>query len=334
MNLPAIIPLVIVILLVILIIIFAIKGLKIISQSETMVIERLGRYNRTLSPGINIIWPFFDKPRTIEWRFIKEDIDGKTIIRKVTTEKIDLRETVYDFPKQNVITRDNVAIEIDALIYFQITDPKRAVYEVSNLPDAIEKLTLTTLRNVIGELDLDETLSSRDTINQKLRIILDDATDKWGVKVNRVELKDIIPPKDIKNAMEKQMKAERDRRAAILEAEGNKQSQILEAEGIKQAEINKAEGMKQALILKASGEAEAKIKIADAEAEIVRRIAKEIGDAGGNPTQYLIALKYIETMREMVSGKDNKIVYLPYEASALLGSVGSLRDMFRKDKSI
>lgn len=328
MNLSISIPIVIIFLLLCLVIFFAIKGFKIISQSETMVIERLGRYHRTLSPGINIIWPFFDKPRTIEWRFIKEDIDGKTIIRKITTEKIDLRETVYDFPKQNVITRDNVAIEIDALIYFQITDPKRAVYEVSNLPDAIEKLTLTTLRNVIGELDLDQTLSSRDTINQKLRTILDEATDKWGVKINRVELKDIIPPEDIKNAMEKQMKAERDRRAAILEAEGKKQSQILEAEGIKQAEINKAEGKKQALILEATGEAEAKIKIAEAEAEMVEKISKAIKEVGGDPTQYLIALKYIETMREMVSGKDNKIVYLPYEASALLGSVGTLRDMF------
>lgn len=322
------IPLTIIGILVVFIVIFAVKGFKIIQQSETMVIERLGRYNRTLSSGINIIWPIFDKPRSIEWKFIKTAVDGKTIVRKETINRIDLRETVYDFPKQNVITRDNVVIEINALLYFQVTDPKRAVYEIANLPDAIEKLTQTTLRNVIGELDLDQTLTSRDTINQKLRAILDEATDKWGVKVNRVELQDITPPKDIKIAMEKQMIAERDRRAAILEAEGKKQSKILEAEGIRQAEINTAEGLKQALILKATGEAEARIKVAEAEANAVAQVTKAIKDAGGNPTTYLIALKYIETMKEMVSGKDNKVVYMPYEASAILGSVGSIRDMF------
>ncbi|MFH1701744.1 MAG: SPFH domain-containing protein [Candidatus Zixiibacteriota bacterium] len=315
LSIPLNVPLTIIGTLVVFIIIFTIKGFKIIQQSETMVIERLGRYNRTLSSGINIIWPIFDKPRSIEWKFIKTDVDGKMIVRKEIVNRIDLRETVYDFPKQNVITRDNVVIEINALLYFQVTDAKRAVYEIANLPDAIEKLTQTTLRNVIGELDLDHTLTSRDTINQKLRTILDEATDKWGVKINRVELQDIAPPEDIKLAMEKQMRAERDRRAAILEAEGKKQSKILEAEGLKQA-----------LILKATGEAEARIKVAEANA--VSKVTKAIKEAGGDPTTYLIALKYIETMKEMVSGKDNKVVYMPYEASALLGSVGSLRDMF------
>ena len=195
--------------------IFVVKGFRIIQQSETMVIERLGRYHRTLPSGVQIIWPVIDKVRTIEWKFILADIDGKNIVRKEAISRIDLRETVYDFPKQNVITRDNVVIEINALLYFQITDPKRAVYEIANLPDALEKLTQTTLRNVIGELDLDHTLTSRDTVNRKLRVILDEATDKWGVKVNRVELQDIIPPEDIKAAMEKQMRAERDRRATI-----------------------------------------------------------------------------------------------------------------------
>ncbi len=322
------VPLVVIGTLVLFIIIFVIKGLRIIQQAETMVIERLGRYHRTLSSGINIIWPIFDKPRFIEWKFIKTDVEGKTIVRKETIKRIDLRETVYDFPKQNVITRDNVAININALLYFQVTDAKRAVYEIANLPDAIEKLTQTTLRNVIGELDLDHTLTSRDTINQKLRIILDEATDKWGVKINRVELQDIIPPQDVKVAMEKQMRAERDRRATILEAEGQKQSKILDAEGVRQSEINKAEGIKQSLVLKASGEAEARIKVSEAEAEAVTKVTKAIRDAGGDPTSYLIALKYIEAMKEMVSGKDNKIVYMPYEASALLGSVGSIRDMF------
>jgi regulator of protease activity HflC (stomatin/prohibitin superfamily) len=328
------IPLGIIAAIVVFIIIFAIKGFKIIQQSETMVIERLGRYYRTLSSGINIIWPIFDKPRSIEWRFIKTDVSGKTIIRKDTVTRIDLRETVYDFPSQSVITRDNVAIEINALLYFQITDAKRAVYEIANLPDAIEKLTQTTLRNVIGELDLDHTLTSRDTINNKLRAILDEASDKWGVKVNRVELQDITPPADVKVAMEKQMRAERDRRAAILTAEGQKQSSILEAEGIRQSEINKAEGMKQAMILKATGEAEARIKVAEAEAEAVTKVTKAITDSGGNPTTYLIALKYIEALKEMVSGKDNKVVYMPYEASALLGSVGSIREMFDRNQQV
>jgi regulator of protease activity HflC (stomatin/prohibitin superfamily) len=310
------------------VLVFAINGFKIIQQSETMVIERLGSFHRTLSSGINIIWPIFDKPRTIEWKYIKTDINGNTIFRKETITRIDLRETVYDFPQQNVITRDNVAIAISAMIYFQITDPKRAVYEIANLPDAIEKLTQTTLRNVIGELDLDHTLTSRDTINSKLRAILDEAADKWGVKINRVELQDIMPPDDIKQAMEKQMRAERDRRAMILEAEGLKQSKILEAEGIRQSEVNKAEGVRQATVLRALGEAEARIKIAEAESEAVLRVTQAIRDSGGNPTSYLIALKYIEALKEMVSGQDNKVVYMPYEASALLGSVGSIRDLF------
>ncbi|HOX00878.1 MAG TPA: SPFH domain-containing protein [Candidatus Paceibacterota bacterium] len=322
------IPLAIIAAVVVFILVLAIRGFKIIQQSETMVIERLGRFHRTLPSGINIIWPVFDKPRTIEWKFITTDIEGKKIVRKETIQRIDLRESVYDFPKQNVITRDNVAIEINALLYFQVTDARRCVYEIANLPDAIEKLTQTTLRNVIGELDLDHTLTSRDTINQKLRAILDEATDKWGVKVNRVELQDIIPPEDVKVAMEKQMRAERDRRATILEAEGQKQSKILEAEGVRQSEITRAEGIRQALVLRASGEAEARIKVAEAEAEAVAKVTQAIRDSGGNPTTYLIALKYIEAMKEMVSGKDNKIVYMPYEASAMLGSVGIIRDMF------
>lgn len=204
------------------VLIFAVVGFKIVQQSEVMVIERLGKYSRTLNSGINIIWPIIDKPRDILWRYIVEGIDEKKHIRFKQKSKIDLRETVYDFPKQNVITKDNVNVQINALLYFQIMDPVKAMYEIENLPDAIEKLTQTTLRNVIGELELDESLSSRDTINTKLRTILDEATNKWGVKVNRVELQDINPPEDIKEAMEKQMRAERDRRAAVLEAEGQK----------------------------------------------------------------------------------------------------------------
>jgi regulator of protease activity HflC (stomatin/prohibitin superfamily) len=219
-----------------------------------MVIERLGKYHRILQSGVNILWPFFDKPRRIQWRFTATDINGQKIIRTSDIERIDLRETVYDFPRQNVITKDNVTMTIDTILYFQITDPVRTVYEIANLPDAIEKLTQTTLRNVIGDLDLDQTLTSRDTINAKLRSILDDASDKWGVKVNRVELQDIAPPPDIKGAMEKQMRAERDRRAAILEAEGQKTSAVLVAEGNKEAEIARAEGEKRATVLVAEGQ--------------------------------------------------------------------------------
>lgn len=314
------------------VIVLAAKGFKIVQQSETLVIERLGKYNRTLTSGINIIWPFIDRPRAIEWKYVRTDPDGRSIVRKDTVTRIDLRETVYDFPRQNVITRDNVVIEINAILYFQITDPVKAVYEIANLPDAIEKLTQTTLRNIIGELDLDHTLTSRDTINNKLRAILDEATDKWGVKVNRVELQDINPPADIRMAMEKQMRAERDRRAVILEAEGQKQSKILEAEGIKQSEVNKAEGIQQATILKAVGEAEARVRVAQAEAEAIAKVTEAIAQSKGDPAAYLIALKYIEALKEMVSGKDNKVVYLPYEASAILGSIGGIKDIFEKTK--
>ncbi|HTR20237.1 MAG TPA: paraslipin, partial [Gemmatimonadales bacterium] len=196
-------------------IIFVKSTIRVIRQAQTMVIERLGKYNRTLSSGINFIVPFMDQPRAIDWHEVRSLPSGETTTRRYRSTTIDLRETVYVFPRQNVITKDNVVVEIDALIYFQVTDPVRAAYEIANLPDAIEKLTQTTLRNVIGELDLDQVLSSREHINTKLREILDDATHKWGAKVARVELKDINPPRDIRDAMEKQMRAERDRRAAI-----------------------------------------------------------------------------------------------------------------------
>lgn len=308
------------------IIILAVKGFKIVPQSETMVIERLGKYNRTLDSGINIIWPIFEKPRAIQWKYQKTDIDSKKIIVTKETKRIDLREQVYDFPRQNVITKDNVNVEIDALLYFQITDPMKAVYEIVNLPNAIEKLTQTTLRNVLGELELDESLTSRDTINSRLRAILDEATDKWGVKVNRVELQDINPPEDIRNQMEKQMRAERDRRAAILVAEGQKKAQILEAEGIREADINKAEGRKQAAILEAEGAAEARIKVANAEAEAIKAVTDAVAREG-DPINYLIAVRYIDTLKQMVSGKDNKVVYLPYEATGILSSIGGIKEL-------
>jgi regulator of protease activity HflC (stomatin/prohibitin superfamily) len=263
------------------------------------------------------------------WRYVRQNIalDGKSLITNRPITKIDLRETVYEFPKQNVITKDNVGTEINAIIYFQITDPVKAVYEISNLPDAIEKLTQTTLRNVIGELDLDQTLTSRDTINGKLRTVLDEAGHKWGVKVNRVELQDINPPQEIRAAMEKQMRAERDKRAKVLDAEGDKQSQILQSEGKKLAAINNAEGEKQSKILYAEGEAQARIRTAEGEAEAIQKITQAIASSKSDPANYLIALRYIDALKEMVTGKDNKIIYMPYEATGILSSIGGIKDL-------
>jgi len=309
------------------IIIWVFAGFKIVQQSETMVIERLGKYSRTLTSGINIILPVIDRPREIMWRYVKEDFDGRKIVRGQTMTRIDLRETVYDFPRQNVITKDNVVTEINALLYFQVINPVKAVYEIANLPDAIEKLTQTTLRNVIGDMDLDQTLTSRDTINSKLRAVLDDASHKWGVKVNRVELQDINPPHDIRDAMEKQMRAERDRRAKILEAEGTKAQLALEAEGRKTAEINKAEGEKQSQILIAEGQAQARLKVAQAEAAAIEAITAAIKATKSDPVNYLVAIRYIDTLKDMVSGKDNKVVYLPYEATSILSSIGGIKDL-------
>ncbi len=300
-------------------------GVKVVPQSETRVIERLGRFHSVLAPGLNFIIPFVDKPKSIYTR----KVEG-AIVRHVATGVIDLREQVYDFPSQQVITRDNVTTEINALLYFQITDPKKAVYEIENLPNAIEKLTQTSLRNVIGELELDETLTSRDTINSKLQAILDEATNKWGVKVNRVELQDITPPKSVRVAMEKQMQAERNRRAEILNAEGEKQSLILRSEGQKTARINEAEAHKQSQILRAQGEAEAIILNAQAEANAIRKVAEAVVSDKTDPASYMLAMKYIETLRELTSGQDNKTVFIPYEASSVISSIGSIRTLFEK----
>ena len=308
---------IVIIVFAVLIIILISKGLVIVKQAEVMIIERLGKYNRTLESGLNILWPVIDKPRNINWRYSRTDMKGNKYVQVKSQSRIDLRETVYDFPRQNVITSDNVSIEIDALLYFQVTDPKKATYEINNLPNAIEKLTQTTLRNVIGEMELDKTLTSRDTINSKLRLILDEATDKWGVKVNRVELQDINPPQEIKTAMEKQMRAERDRRAKILEAEGEKRSQILIAEGEKEAEIARAEG-----------EARAKYLVAEAEAKAIGKIASAVEKTGTDPAQYLLAVKYIKAFSQIVQNNDKTIV-VPYEASAMLGSVKSLEKIFK-----
>lgn len=305
---------------IILVLIFAKMALVIIPQSETKIIERLGRYHATLQPGINIIIPFIDKAK--EMVALHRGM-------YVYTKSIDLREQVYDFPKQNVITKDNVQTEINALLYFQIVDPFKAVYEINNLPNAIEKLTQTTLRNIIGELELDETLTSRDTINTKLRVVLDDATNKWGIKVNRVELQDITPPETVLVAMEKQMQAERNKRATILTSEGKKASDILQSEGEKTATINRAEAEKQKEILRAEGEAQARIKKAEAEAIAIEKIAEAVGKST-NPANYLLAQKYIQMLEEIAQGDKTKTVYLPYEATNLMGSIGGIKDLFKE----
>ena len=300
-------------------VIFAKMALIIIPQSETKIVERVGRYYATLKPGINLIIPFVDRAKEIV--ALKHG-------RYTYTNTIDLREQVYDFARQNVITKDNIQMQINALLYFQIVDPFKAVYEINNLPNAIEKLTQTTLRNIIGEMELDQTLTSRDTINTKLRAVLDDATNKWGIKVNRVELQDITPPESVLQAMEKQMQAERNKRATILTSEGEKQAAILKSEGEKASTINRAEADKQQQILIAEGQAQARIRRAEAEAIAIQRITDAVGSST-NPAHYLIAQKYIQMLTELAHSENQKTVYLPFEASGLLGSIGGIKDMFK-----
>ncbi|MDR1327601.1 MAG: SPFH/Band 7/PHB domain protein [Heliobacteriaceae bacterium] len=323
--------LVLLLIFVVCLLIFVLKGFIIVQQQEEVIIQRWGEYKETLKAGLRFIVPIFDAPRPIITREAQRGMDGHTYYYQKLSTRIDLRETVYDFPRQNVITKDNVSITINALLYFQIVNSKDAVYEIANLPDAIEKLTQTTLRNLVGQLELQETLVSRDKINNELRSILDEATNKWGVKVNRVELQDIITPADIQAAMDKQMKAEREKRAMIYEAEGQKQAQILKAEGQKEAAIRAAEGEKQSAILTAEGVAQARVIQADAEKEAINRIITALADKG-QPDKYLIAMKYLETLTGITSGENNKIVYMPYEATGILSSVDGIKQMFDSTK--
>ena len=301
-----------------------------VKQAQAIVIERLGKYYKTFGPGLHIVIPFLDSPRTVYWTYVKE-VDNRRYYRySQSLSRLDLREFVYDFPKQNVITKDNVTMEINALLYYQITDPKAAIYEVNNLPQAVEKLTQTTLRNIVGSMDLDETLVSRDKVNEKLRLILDEATDKWGVKVNRVELQEVNPPADIRQAMEKQMRAERERRAVILEAEGSKRSAILESEGVKESKILRAQGEAGSKIERARGEANARLQVAQAEAEAINMIRQSVPE--GDPLPYMIATQYIQTLPKMMEGKDGKLILVPYEASSLVGSLASMKKVFDEVK--
>ena len=318
-----------ILILLVALIIYVAKGIVIVQQQQEVIIERMGRYEKTLSAGLNFIFPILEAPRGILTKQVQRGFDGQSYYTLKLADRIDKREQMYVFPRQNVITEDNVSITINALIYFQIVDSQRAVYEIANLPEAIEKLTQTNLRNLVGQMDLQKTLTSRNTINTELRTILDEATNKWGVKVNRVEIQDIFPPADIQASMDKLMKADREKTATITEAEGLKQAAIRKAEGEKEAAIRSAEGEKQAEILRAEGVAQARIIEANAEKEAIGRIIDALADKG-QPDKYLIAMKYLETLSDITKGDNNKVVYMPYEATGILSSVDGIKQMFDK----
>ena len=282
----------------ILVAVLLIRSIRIIPQATAGVVERLGRYHKTLEAGVNLVFPFID------------------VVRRT----VDLREQVVDFQPQSVITEDNLVIEIDTVIYYQVTDPKSATYEIANFVLGIEQLTVTTLRNKVGSLDLEDALTSREEINGALRAVLDEATGKWGVRVNRVEIRDIVPPESVRESMEKQMKAERDKRAAILLAEGTKQSDILTAEGNKQAEILRAEGQAKAIILKAEADAKAEALVADGEAKAIQKVFDAL--AAASVTDQALAYKYIEQLKEMSQGDANKVWFIPSEFSAAANALG------------
>ena len=300
----------------IVLLVIAVKTIRIVPQATVMLVERLGRFDKVASSGLNILVPFLDKPRAVYWTSTRPGITS-----------IDLREQFIDLPPQPVITRDNVTIHVDSVVYWQITDPVKAVYEMNDLVGGIVQLTITGMRAVMGEMDLDHTLSQRDQINAKLRIILDEATDKWGVKVTRVDVKNINPPEDVRITMEKQMTAERNRRALVLQAEGDRQAAITRAEGEKQAAVTRAEGEKQSSILAAEGAAQARLRNAEAEAEAIARVAEAM-QAHGNPAQYLITTRYIESLRDMTRTNNSKVIFMPVETSSMLSSVGAIKEVF------
>lgn len=302
------------------------KTCLLVHQAEVVIIERFGKFNRILQPGLHWIAPFIEKPRSVTWTFVKEEKRNHYVRYEKQLYRIDLREAVYDFPKQNVITKDNVTMEINALLYYQISNPHFAIYEVFNLPEAIEKLTQTTLRNVIGSMDLDETLVSRDDINTRLCIILDQATDKWGVKVNRVELQEVNPPADIRHAMEKQMRAERERREKILLSEGAKQAAILEAEGEQESQILRAKGEAESRVIRSEGEATAKLNTATAELKAIELIKQAVPQE--QLVSYMIGMQYIKTLPLITEGKEGKTVVIPYEATSLAGSLSTIQKLF------
>ncbi|KHC92759.1 MULTISPECIES: SPFH domain-containing protein [unclassified Thermotoga] len=293
--------------LVFFLIVLAASSIRIVRPYERGLVERLGKFKREVGSGVHFIIPFFE-------RMIK----------------VDMREKVIDVPPQEVITRDNVVVTVDAVIYYEITDAYRVVYNVSNFEMATIKLAQTNLRNVIGELELDQTLTSRERINMKLRTVLDEATDKWGVRITRVEIKKIDPPQDVTDAMSKQMKAERTKRAAILEAEGYKQAEILKAEGQKNAAILRAEGEAEAIKRVAEANMQKLILEARGQAEAIKLVFNAIHE--GNPTKDLLTVRYLETLKEIANGQATKI-FLPFEASSILASLGAISEIFKKEEN-
>ena len=295
-------PLIVIAIILLIILIAIISNVKIVPQAHAYVVERLGAYHSTWGTGLHVKIPFIDK----------------------VSRKVSLKEQVVDFPPQPVITRDNVTMQIDTVVYFEITDPKLYSYGVERPLNAIENLTATTLRNIIGELELDSTLTSRDTINDKIRIILDEATDAWGIRVKRVELKNILPPREIQDAMEKQMKAERERRAKILDAEGEKRSQILIAEGLKESAILKADAVKEQKIREAAGEAEAILTVQRANADALRMLNEAA------PTDRIIQLKSLEAFAKAADGQATKII-IPSELQSIAGNVAAIKEIWKDE---
>ncbi len=294
--------------LLVIIIIIAAMSIKIVKQSEVYIIERLGKFYKVADAGLTIIIPFFDHVRSV----------------------VSLKQQTMDVPPQGVITKDNVTITIDTVVFYQITDPAKAVYEIQSLKKGIEYLALTTIRDIIGKMDLDETFSSREGINTQLRVILDEATDRWGCKIDRVEIKDITPPADIRDAMEKEMNAERNKRALILESEAQRQSAITIAEGKKQAAILEAEADKEARIRRAAGEAQAIREVADAKAKEIQMVYDAMKKA--NPNDTLVQLKSLEALEEVAKGEANK-VFIPFEATSALSSLGAIKEVVTDKKN-
>src|SRR3989449_1061656 len=300
----------------IVLLVIAAKTIRIVPQARVMLVERLGRFDKVASSGLTLLVPFLDRPRAVFWTNTRPGLTS-----------IDLREQYIALPPQPVITRDNVTIHVDSVVYWQITDPVKAVYEMNDLVGGIVQLTITGMRAVMGDMDLDHTLSQRDQINGKLRLILDEATDKWGVKVTRVDVKNINPPDDVRITMEKQMTAERTRRALVLQAEGERQAAITRAEGEKQAAVTRAEGEKQSNILQAEGLAQARLRQAEAEAQAIAQVAQAMQEHG-NPAQYLITTRYIESLRDMTKSNNAKVIFMPVETATMLSSVGTIKEMF------
>ena len=294
--------------LAIVLLVIAAKTIRIVPQATVMLVERLGRFDKIASSGLNLLVPFLDRPRAVYWTNTRPGI------------------TSIDLPPQPVITRDNVTIHVDSVVYWQITDAVKAVYEMNDLVGGIVQLTITGMRAVMGDMDLDHTLSQRDQINAKLRIILDEATDKWGVKVTRVDVKNINPPEDVRITMEKQMTAERNRRALVLQAEGDRQAAITRAEGEKQAAVTRAEGEKQSAILAAEGAAQARQRNAQGEAQAIALVAEAMHEHG-NPAEYLITTRYIESLRDMTRTNNSKVIFMPVETSAMLSSLGAIKEV-------